>query len=57
MSELIDTNKVIEALTKENVLWRQKVDDLMNKVIRLEQAIVEITRHVFHPPTEIIIKK
>lgn len=57
MSELIDTNKVIEALQKENVLWRQKVDELLTKVVRLEQAVVEITRHVFQPPSEMIIKK
>jgi len=57
MSELIDTNKVIEALTRENLIWRQKVDELMTKVARLEQIVIEISRKVFPIPNEMIIKK
>lgn len=57
MSESVDTDKIVEALIKENVIWRQKVDDLMNKVIRLEQIVVELSLKVFPIPNEMIIKK
>ena len=50
MTEVVDTKMVIEALMKEKVLWEKKVDDLIVKVIRLEQAIIDMSRVVYPIP-------
>lgn len=57
MTEVVDTDKVLEALSKENVIWKQRVEDLMSRVIRIEKVLIEISNKVFPIPNEMIIKK
>jgi uncharacterized coiled-coil DUF342 family protein len=50
MTDIIDTNKVIEALRKENNAFRNTIDELLKKVSYLEQQIIKLNQTVFPPP-------
>jgi hypothetical protein len=51
MSSPIDTDKIIDILQKENILWKQKVDDLCNRMLKMEQKLLELNNKVNPIPT------
>lgn len=50
MTDIIDTNKVIDALLKENNAFRSVIDELIKKTCILERQIIKLNQTVFPPP-------
>ena len=51
MTTQVDTDKIIEALTKDNVLYQHRIQDLTNRLFLLERTVMGLVQKSTTFPT------